>query len=63
MKDLRVKPIFNIATDGVGYIVRDKVNSFNDEDFNKWLYYHFENCEDESLLGYSIHRLYFGVKI
>lgn len=63
MKDLRVKPICNIATDGVGYIVKEKINSFSEEDFNKWLYYHFENCEDESLLGYSIHGLYFGVKV
>lgn len=59
---LNLNKLYNIATDGIGYILSSKINSSSDEEFEKWLQYHFSTCEDENLLGYSLHCLYIGYK-
>ncbi|MEW8956744.1 hypothetical protein [Clostridium sp.] len=59
--ELEVKTIYNIGTDGIGYMIKDKINFSSEESFNKWLKYHFETCEDDSILGHSLHVLYFGI--
>ena len=35
MDELEVKTIYNIGTDGIGYMIKDKINSSNEESFNK----------------------------
>lgn len=62
MKDNGVKPLHNIATDGIGYLISSKINNSSEENYEKWLQLHFETCEEESLLGYSLHGLFIGSK-
>lgn len=63
MKDAGFETLYNIGTDGIGYMIGSKINNADDNDFRKWLDYHFSACEEESLLGYSLHGLYFGRKV
>lgn len=44
------KKISNIATDGIGRLFSDKVNSY----FDIFKNYHLASCQDESLLGYIV---------
>lgn len=53
------RKISNIATDGIGRLFSDKVNSY----FDIFKNYHLASCQDESLLGYSNHGLYIVKKI
>jgi 2-polyprenyl-3-methyl-5-hydroxy-6-metoxy-1,4-benzoquinol methylase len=62
MQDAGLVTLYNIASDGTGYLIKSKINDSSEENFNKWLQLHFETCEEENLLGYSLHGLYFGIK-
>ncbi|MGH4121620.1 MAG: class I SAM-dependent methyltransferase [Clostridium sp.] len=62
MPSFGLKQIYNIATDGVKFIMSDTVNSFNDNEFERWLNIHYQTCEVKSILGYSEHGLYIGRK-
>ncbi|ERJ11754.1 class I SAM-dependent methyltransferase [Haloplasma contractile] len=53
----------HIATDGLSYLLRDKVNCFTDEQFTVWFDYHLKTCEEPSLLGYSCHGLLIVEKV
>jgi ubiquinone/menaquinone biosynthesis C-methylase UbiE len=54
----KIKKINHISSDGMGGILRDRINEFNDVEFQKWMDYHLMTCQDESLIGYSQHGLY-----
>jgi 2-polyprenyl-3-methyl-5-hydroxy-6-metoxy-1,4-benzoquinol methylase len=62
MDNAGLKTLYNIAADGPTYVLASKINAANDENFDKWLRFHFNTCENNNLLGYSLHGLYFGVK-
>ncbi len=62
MYRLELEQLHNIATDGMKFVVRDVVNSFNDNEFEKWMNIHYKTCEVKSILGYSEHGLYIGRK-
>jgi hypothetical protein len=47
----------HIGTDGISYVIYDKINSANDYNFKKWVDYIYENSEESSILGYSMHGL------
>ncbi len=49
--------VAHIGTDGIGYLLSNKINEANKEDFEKWIQFHLQTCEDKSLLGYSLHGL------
>lgn len=51
------KIIAHIATDGISYLLSNKINGANNEDFEKWMLFHLQTCEDINLLGYSLHGL------
>ena len=53
----------HIATDGLSYSLKDKINTLSDDAFNVWFYYHLKTCEEKSLLGYSMHGLVITQKI
>lgn len=55
--------IHNVATDGMKFVIRDTVDSFNDSEFERWMNIHYQICEVKSLLGYSEHGLYIGRKV
>ena len=61
-KKLGLTKIYNIATDGMIYAVGDKLNQASEEDFQKYMEYHYSTCEDESTIGASLHGLWIGRK-
>lgn len=62
MKSNNLDKLHHLGTDGLSDMLRSTVNQFNDDEFKKWLNYHFKSCEDESIIGYSMHGLYIGKK-
>ena len=46
-----------VASDGVGRVIEDAINSMSDEEFNHFVNYHLSVCEREDLMGYSGHVL------
>ena len=57
-----LKKRHHIATDGLIYAVGSKLNAATDENFQKYMDYHYSICEDPSILGASIHGLWIGQK-
>ena len=46
-----------IATDGASRYIREYLEEFDDETFEKWLSYHFATCERQDLIGATKHSL------
>ena len=61
-KDARFEILHNIGTDGISFILADKVNAATDEAFDKWMEYIYKHCEEPSIVGYSMHGLLIGRK-
>jgi len=57
-----LKKLYNIGTDGLSFVIRDKVNPADDRAFDKWMEFIFKHCEEPSTLGYSMHGLIIGRK-
>ena len=55
--------LHHLGTDGISPVLAAKINGASEENFIKWLEYHYRSCEEESILGYSLHALYIGRKI
>jgi 2-polyprenyl-3-methyl-5-hydroxy-6-metoxy-1,4-benzoquinol methylase len=53
----------HIGVDGCVETIGHKLNSATDENFAEYMEYHYMTCEDESILGASIHGLYIGKKL
>lgn len=62
MSDSGVQQIKHIATDGIADMLRSSINDFKDEEFDLWMNYHLDTCENPGLIGYSKHCLYIGRK-
>lgn len=58
MGEFNVEFLHNVATDGVAYIMKDKINNLSEEEYKVWLKYQLSVCEREDLQGYSCHMLY-----
>lgn len=58
MSQYNVSKLENIGTDGVSILLRDMVNSMDDEQYKVWVNYHLKTCREQSTLGYSNHGLY-----
>lgn len=56
-KDYKTKVVTHIATDGISYLLSNKINDAYKNDFEKWVKFHLQTCEDKNLLGYSLHGL------
>lgn len=50
--------LFNAATDGIAYLLSERLNSIDDTQFQAWMHYHLSTCKDPSLLGHTLHGLY-----
>lgn len=62
MNDNNLNKLTHIATDGISDILRLRVNEFNEEEFDLWMNYHLETCDNPNLMGYTQHGLYIGRK-
>lgn len=58
MDGFKVRKINHIGTDGIVHMIRDNINSLDEDEFDKWLEYHLMTCEYSSIIGYSLHGLY-----
>lgn len=58
----KINKISHMGSDGISEILSKKINNFNDKEFQLWMKYHFETCENPTLIGYSQHGLYIGSK-
>jgi len=52
-----LKLLHNIGTDGFKATVKETLNNMNEEQFNRYMSYHFQICEIKSILGHSEHAL------
>lgn len=62
MHDNKVEKNVHIGTDGISDMLRARVNEFTGEEFDLWMKYHLDTCENPNLIGYSKHGLYIGRK-
>ena len=58
MSKYNVELLHNVATDGIAYIIKDRINKLTEEEFKVYEEYHYSTCEREELQGYSCHMLY-----
>ncbi len=61
-KETGLEIIHNIGTDGVSFVIADKVKAATDEAFNHWMEYIYRHCEEPSTIGYNMHGLLIGRK-
>ena len=57
MNKFDVKKLHYVASDGVGRIMAEDINSMTDEEYKMFVDYHLSICEREDLIGYSGHIL------
>ena len=57
VEESALEVLHNIGTDGISYILADKINAASDTAFQKWMEYSYKHCEEPSILGYSMHGL------
>lgn len=53
---------YNISTDGLSFMYHKQLQSISEEEFNEYLNYHYDTCENSNILGYSLHGLFIGEK-
>ena len=54
--------LHHIGVDGICENLSSKLNAASEENFQKYMEYHYATCEDESIIGTSIHGLWIGRK-
>jgi 2-polyprenyl-3-methyl-5-hydroxy-6-metoxy-1,4-benzoquinol methylase len=62
MLECQVRKKYNIATDGIAFMCSKQLQSISDNEFNEYLDYHYDTCENANILGYSLHGLLIGEK-
>jgi 2-polyprenyl-3-methyl-5-hydroxy-6-metoxy-1,4-benzoquinol methylase len=60
--DCGLLKLHHIGTDGLCENLSEKLNAASDENFRKYMEYHYLTCEDENIIGTSIHGLWIGRK-
>ncbi|MDR0963859.1 MAG: hypothetical protein LBM60_04500, partial [Clostridium sp.] len=54
--------LYHLGVDGMSPAFAAKLNAASDEDFNRYLNFHYRVCEDESIISTSVHGLFIGKK-
>ena len=62
MYNNKTEKTIHISTDGIADMLRGSINDFTDKEFELWMKYHLDTCENPNLIGYSKHCLYIGRK-
>ena len=52
----------NIATDGMAYAAVHKLNNASEEDFQRYMKFHYSICEAPDVVGATLHGLWIGRK-
>jgi len=50
----------SIGTDGMVYAAIHKLNNASDENFDKYMEFHYSICEEPDVVGATLHGLWFG---
>jgi len=58
MASFDVDKLEHVGTDGIVHMMRDNINALDEDEFKKWLDYHFMTYSNPTLIGYSLHNLY-----
>jgi 2-polyprenyl-3-methyl-5-hydroxy-6-metoxy-1,4-benzoquinol methylase len=58
-----LEKVHSIATDGMIYAAVDKLNKASDENFQKYMEFHYSICENADVVGASLHGLWIGRKV
>ena len=58
-----LEKLHHIGVNGIYQTIASKLNAATDENFQKYMEYHYLTCEDESIIGTSVHGLWIGRKI
>ncbi|MGO1528851.1 MAG: class I SAM-dependent methyltransferase, partial [Senegalia sp. (in: firmicutes)] len=61
--NFNVEKLKHVGTDGIVHMMRNNINDLDENEFDKWLDYHFMTYDNASLIGYSLHNLYVCKKI
>jgi len=62
IKQNDIKVINNIGIDGISYFVSDGLSAMNEMQWNDFIQYHLDNCENKATYGMSMHGLLIGIK-
>ncbi|WP_315110008.1 class I SAM-dependent methyltransferase [Clostridium intestinale] len=62
MKNFNLKQLYNIASDGPVFYIRDTLNKMPEDTFDRYVRMHLSICENRSTLGISEHGLFIGRK-
>ena len=57
MSGFSVKRLHYVAADGCALLMREAIDSMNDDTFRLYLKYHFATCEREDLTGITSHAI------
>ena len=55
-----LKIVDHFAQDGLAPLLDEKVDQWNEEEFQIWCQYHYSVCREESILGASNHVIIIG---
>lgn len=61
-KECKLDILHCIGTDGMAYVMSEKLNTAENDNFIKWMEYHLATCEEVSILGSSMHGLNICIK-
>lgn len=62
MSKFQAKKLTDIGIDGLRYPIADRITSLNDDEFDAYMRYHLDTCEQPSIIGHSMHGLWIGRK-
>ena len=67
MEDLITENGFQIkehaAVDGIGRLIYEGFDHFNDKQYQSWIKYHIKTCHEKCILGMSNHGLIISNKL
>jgi len=62
MKYFKLKQLYNVASDGPLFSMRNTLNKMSEDTFDKYAKMHLSICENRTTLGISEHGLFIGRK-
>jgi len=62
MDNFAVAKITDVGVDGLVYPLKNRLNDATSEEFSAYMDYHMATCEQQSILGHSMHGIWIGRK-
>ncbi|GKU25214.1 class I SAM-dependent methyltransferase [Clostridium folliculivorans] len=62
MRNFKLKQLYNVASDGPLFCMRDTLNKMPEDTFARYVRMHLSICENRTILGTSEHGLFIGRK-